>query len=527
MSHRLFRHLLCLALITLSASRVCAYDFKADGVFYERLTDSTVVVTIGDGLYQGDVVIPGTVTHNDTTYAVVAFDPQAFYYSTAITSVSLQSDSVLPIYDRADSLRVITMTYDSVPPPSTRLYAPLYVPKPLLEAYQQAPYWSSFWHFVGTNFMMGDVNCDGIINADDVTTLIDILLGEINAEEHGYQPDVTEDSLVNSDDVSVLISLLLGESYTGANVYVDHDLGMSHMRILCLGNSYSVDQLNLLRRIYFANGGNKAGIQVFLASRSGASFKNWVDVFNGVDSAETYTLYNEITYISLWNNVKIGQTDGSDSTNFIHLVDAQDWDYVVLQQYSKYARAYSNWKTRKVSGYMDSLITLIRQHQPNATLAFTLIHSYWDDYYYGSTLNHSSYDHWGALCAAARQLQQNDSIETIIPYGTAIENLRMSSYNNTYDLTRDGTHLGYDLARYTATCCWYQKLLAPYTGVSVNGNTFRYTAKDDERSNTKYKSSLIAVTDATAPIAHRAAILAVDHPYECINPETTNFLPSN
>ena len=86
--------------------------------------------------------------------------------------------------------------------------------------------------------------------------------------------------------------------------------------------------------------------------------------------------------------------------------------------------------------------------------------------------------------------------------------LRRTALNNDYDLTRDGTHLAYGLGRYTAACCYFEALIAPFTGTTVAGNPYRYDASND---NTKYPA--VSVDDSNADAAQRAAIQAVKHPF--------------
>ena len=55
----------------------------------------------------------------------------------------------------------------------------------------------------------GDVNSDGKVNIDDVTDLIDYLLG-IAGDNLPEAADVDKDGKVNIDDVTTLIDMLLG-----------------------------------------------------------------------------------------------------------------------------------------------------------------------------------------------------------------------------------------------------------------------------------------------------------------------------
>ena len=60
---------------------------------------------------------------------------------------------------------------------------------------------------------LGDVNKDGVIRIDDVTALIDALLGgNTDVETEHYSPanaDVNQDTFIRIDDVTALIDMLL------------------------------------------------------------------------------------------------------------------------------------------------------------------------------------------------------------------------------------------------------------------------------------------------------------------------------
>ena len=135
-----------------------------------------------------------------------------------------------------------------------------------------------------------------------------------------------------------------------------------------------------------------------------------------------------------------------------------------------------------------------------------MVHSYWDEYVHN--YQRSSYDRWQLIAEATQQLAKNYDIDFVLPCGTAVEDLRMTSVNNDYDLTRDGTQLAYGLGRYTAACCYFEALIAPFTGTTVAGNPYRYDASND---NTKYPA--VSVDDSNADAAQRAAIQAVKHPF--------------
>lgn len=79
-----------LALPGISAS---AYDLEVDGIFYNIVSfdDMTCEVTRDDEghtRYEGEVVIPGTITYNGRTLTVVRIEEEAFWEA-LITSITI------------------------------------------------------------------------------------------------------------------------------------------------------------------------------------------------------------------------------------------------------------------------------------------------------------------------------------------------------------------------------------------------------------------------------------------------------
>ena len=78
--------MLAVLLSTLSAS---AYDFKVDGIAYEKNDDGKNVAVCKGGDYTGDITIPEKVTYDGATYSVTSIGSWAFYRCTGLTSVTI------------------------------------------------------------------------------------------------------------------------------------------------------------------------------------------------------------------------------------------------------------------------------------------------------------------------------------------------------------------------------------------------------------------------------------------------------
>ncbi len=92
------------AAMPLTANAAGAGSYNVDGVWY-HVYNGSVYVTYddwesNDDFYQGNIVIPASVTINDTEYPVVEIDEHAFYGATQLTSVTLP-ETVTKIRDEA------------------------------------------------------------------------------------------------------------------------------------------------------------------------------------------------------------------------------------------------------------------------------------------------------------------------------------------------------------------------------------------------------------------------------------------
>ena len=249
-------------------------------------------------------------------------------------------------------------------------------------------------------------------------------------------------------------------------------------------------------------------ICLYKATKGGASFRDWYNIYHNEGS------YYEVSKVfgGLKANVEEGRAEAKDGSLFRRLLSNEKWDMIIIHQFSKYATLYEEWNGQGPSGYLKELLGVIKYYQPDCTIGFMLIHSYDDDY--SGNEEHSSYERWSNLARAAQQFVQVENTAVVIPYGTAIQNLRETRFNDDMELTRDGTHLGLGLARYTAACCYYETLIAPRTGVSILGKNIPFSLPDDP------ETSQYGVTHKNMETAQKAAVLALQHPFLCLNPDS-------
>jgi hypothetical protein len=267
------------------------------------------------------------------------------------------------------------------------------------------------------------------------------------------------------------------------------------LKVLDIGNSYTQDAQTYLPRIIAASGID-TDFSLYRAFRPSASFKTWVDCWN--DSDNEYYSIDFCAGTSL-DGIS-GSGSASDGALFRKALKSVKWDIILIHQVSTYSNDYSLWEGNGAGGYLQELIRIIRVTNPQATIGYLMTHSYRGSYWANS--EGSSYLRWRNIADATKQLKLEYGIDFIIPYGTAVQNLRASSLNDVYEFSEDGTHMGAGLGDYVAGCCYFESLLAPRYGVSIWGNTFRLADLDESKGGRRN------ITDQTAVVAQKAAILA-------------------
>ena len=281
------------------------------------------------------------------------------------------------------------------------------------------------------------------------------------------------------------------------------------LKVLDIGNSYSEGALALLPTVVKSCEAEVNDMCLYSLFRGGASFRSWCDVYEDIDTL-SYSFSRVIGDLSV--SIPSGSCNAGDGSLFRRALSEVEWDFIIIHQVSTYAPYYESWKGDDVGGCLEQLLEIIHKHQPNTKIGFLLVHSYWDDYI--GNRERSSLERWQKIADSIQFLKEDYNIQFIIPYGTAIENLRSSSMNNNYDLTSDGSHLECGLGQYTAACCYYESLITPRTGISCYGSNVQIDVSDVE---SRYPA--VNVTMENSKIAQKAAVLAVKDMFHCNNPE--------
>ena len=283
------------------------------------------------------------------------------------------------------------------------------------------------------------------------------------------------------------------------------DLKKDNLKILDIGNSYTQDAHTYLADILSA-AGVEDNFSLYKAVRGSASFDTWLDCYNDSDNA-SYSITHTAGKV-LEGVAASGQAN--DGSAFRNALTAVDWDIIIIHQVSNYSPYYYAMTANAFYGKLYEFVRLIKETNPQAVIGWLLVHSYAES----NSQNiegWTSEERWKRIADATKGIV-NLGIDFVIPYGTAVQNLRASSLNDASDFSSDGTHLATGLGDYVASCCYYQTLFAPRFGKSITGNSFRQTV--DETI-----SGQMSITDTTAPVAQKAAMLATYDWYNINKPD--------
>ena len=250
------------------------------------------------------------------------------------------------------------------------------------------------------------------------------------------------------------------------------------LKVLTIGNSYSIDSMSYLSAIFKAEGDDT---QLTLGNLyvSGQSIAgHWEYAQND----KTYIYYKDTT--GRWETV-------GDYTIRAALQD-EDWDIIVMQESSGNYGLPSTFN----NGNLDNLIAYVQQHKtnPDAKLYWNLVWSYQKTYNSSAFQNHFNEDQYFYFECIVNT--HRDQIATrrpifsgMFPSGSAIQNARATIIGD--NLNRDGYHLN-SMGRVIVGYTWYSVL----TGKTL-GDAIRYT-------DVRAESSTPAIT-ITPEQAHAVA----------------------
>ena len=263
------------------------------------------------------------------------------------------------------------------------------------------------------------------------------------------------------------------------------------LRVLCIGNSFSLDGSTLLPQLLVDAGVSNRKFQIYAAVYAGASLEYW-DNMRATDAPLPYIYNMGGSLFKLENKQWTLRT----------LLQNQPWDVVVIQQASLKSNLHNSYQP-----YLSRLNEYIHQECMNkqVRVAWQLTWSYPET----ATSGPIDEEGWREIAMIANQKCHDVGISTIIPSGTAIQNARTTSLGQDSNaLTRDGLHLTLGVGRYIAAMSWYESIFRPIYGKSIIGVPVSQAIKDCDRG----KEGFQEITDENYLICQQCVKEAVSDP---------------
>ena len=266
-------------------------------------------------------------------------------------------------------------------------------------------------------------------------TATDILIYAMLECKHSYGYAITKNAEILTDGIGTYTCKWCNDSYT------EKIPATKSIKLLAIGNSYSIDAMNYLYGIL-----EQAGVEDIKLGNlyiGGCPLDtHWENITNDADA---YRLY-------LSSETKKTMTTATNTASIRYALELEDWDIVTMQQKSSQSGMPEHY------GNLQNIIDYVKSYVPDAKL-------YWHMTWAYSPSRSASYEQYGKtqigmynaiVDTVNTVIIPNGSFDGIIPTGTAIQNLRTSLLGD--DLTRDDTHLSNGTGRYTAAMIWAKVL---------------------------------------------------------------------
>ncbi len=221
------------------------------------------------------------------------------------------------------------------------------------------------------------------------------------------------------------------------------------LKILCIGNSFSVDSMEYVYGVAQA-----AGVKNIVLGNlyiGGCSLATHLSNLQGDKGAYTY-----------YTNTS-GSWSSTGGKKISDAVKSDDWDFISIQQVSGYSGVEDSYAD------LDAILDIVEPMNPSARLVW---HMTWA---YKTGSGHADFPKYdknqmtmynAIVNAVQAKVLTDDRIEIVIPAGTSIQNARTSYVGDNF--TRDGYHLN-DYGRFIGSLTFVKAL----TGLSIDGITYK------------------------------------------------------
>lgn len=210
------------------------------------------------------------------------------------------------------------------------------------------------------------------------------------------------------------------------------------LRVLAIGNSFSVDATAYLQEIAAAAGKPMIIGNLFIP---GCSIETHFE--NSLNDDQPYIYYKNIAGHKTEQHFSLAQG-----------IKDESWDVITFQQASPLSGQYESFFPE-----LAELMEFVKDSVSNPRVRF-MWHMTWayaqnSDHEGFAQYAHSQMKMHQLIELAAYRVKESAHFSSIIPVGTAIYNCRNSKIGD--HVTRDGYHLN-EIGRYAAACTWLEVL---------------------------------------------------------------------
>ncbi len=224
------------------------------------------------------------------------------------------------------------------------------------------------------------------------------------------------------------------------------------LRILGIGNSFTEDLMTQVPELIEP----EDSIELAYLYYSGANLSQHIRIIK--ESLKDYTFRHYDWQAQTWKE---------SAATIDHLATRQ-WDIIILQQSSPLSGRYET-----IRPALSELIQLLKQHQPEAQLAWHITWAYaqnatLQEY---TTYRNNQRRMYYSICQATLKLMEDfaEAIASYIPSGIVIQRLREKGYGERFnDLCLDGYHADQQLGRYALALTFQESLLSGRLGKNIS-----------------------------------------------------------
>lgn len=227
------------------------------------------------------------------------------------------------------------------------------------------------------------------------------------------------------------------------------------LKVLAIGNSFSVDTTHFLEDIARAHGFET----VLLGNLYIGGCTLETHALNVTENLPAYKFY--MNYTGEWVSIEACSVE--------YALKNQDWDIITMQQASTWSG-----KPETYEPYLTQLIEYVNENKtsPNARLAWNMTWAYQSDFVkdmFAQYDRNQDVMYKAILSTVQGTVQAHKDFAYVMPCGTAIQNARTSYVGDT--LTEDGYHMN-ELGRVITSYTWLATFLnEPLTEINITNVT--------------------------------------------------------